>query len=116
MRCRHGAAVLVALATLEFASPAEAQGFAQQLEVGASSQGYAKAPDFGDLYQATSFVTGTDLRQHPTGLAQCLSEVLVKLSGEPRLAKDPRVAELARHLEPLIVAFDYRDLMAGQRI
>ncbi|MBI1776398.1 MAG: DUF2066 domain-containing protein [Proteobacteria bacterium] len=122
MRIRHlrhwprTAATLATLAILGLASPADAQGFARSLEVGDSSQGYAKSLDFGDLYQATVIVTGTDMRQHPESLGQCLREVLVKLSGEPKLALDPRVAELAQHPEPLLVAFDHRDMMAGQRI
>jgi hypothetical protein len=39
--------------------------------------------------------------------------VLVKVSGDPRLKDDPRVAELAAHADRLVVSFDYADLMAG---
>ena len=101
---------------LASASPAVAQGFTPNFaKPWESEEGYAKAPDFGDLYQATAIVTGTDMRQRPMGLAQCFREVLVKLTGEPRLAKDARVAELAQHPDPYLVAFDYRDIMAGQK-
>src|SRR5947207_1364217 len=73
----------------------------------------AKAEDTGDLYQAYAIVTGTDMRQRPWGMAQCLREVLVKVSGDPRLRDDPRVIELAAHADRLIASFDYVDMMAG---
>ena len=118
-RLRSGARRTVSLAMLALlagAAPAMAQGFTSNFVNPYESEGgYAKSLDFGDLYQATAIVTGTDMRQRPWGLAQCLREVLVKVSGEPKLAADPRVAELAEHPEPLLVAFDYRDMMAGQR-
>jgi|HubBroStandDraft_4_1064222.scaffolds.fasta_scaffold943300_2 hypothetical protein len=59
----------------------------------------ARAQDAPDLYQSNAIVTGTDMRSRPTGFAQCLRDVLVKLSGEPRLIKDARVAELVRHAD-----------------
>ena len=67
----------------------------------------------GDLYQTTVIVTGYDTRNRPAGFAQALREVLVKVSGEPRLRDDPRVAKLARHPDALITSFDYVDQMAG---
>lgn len=71
------------------------------------------AAETSGLYQATAVVTGTDMRSRPTGFAQCLREVLVKVSGEPRLSKDRRTSELAAHADALVVAFDYVDQMAG---
>ncbi len=71
------------------------------------------AQDAPDLYQATAIVTGTDMRSRPTGFAQCLRDVLVKISGEPRLIKDARVAELGRRAEAFVVSFGYVDVMAG---
>ena len=53
------------------------------------------------------------MRQRPWGFAQCLREVLVKVSGDPRLKDDPRTAELAAHADQLITSFDYVDMMAG---
>src|SRR6267378_1494177 len=73
----------------------------------------AHAGDIGALYQAYAIVTGTDMRQRPWGFAQCLREVLVKVSGEPRLKDDPRVVELAAHADRLVASFDYVDMMAG---
>jgi uncharacterized protein len=73
----------------------------------------AKAENTGDLYQAYAIVTGTDMRQRPWGIAQCLREVLVKVSGDPRLKDDPRVLDLAAQAERFVAAFDYIDMMAG---
>src|ERR1700693_5170135 len=75
--------------------------------------GPAAAEDVSALYQANAIVTGTDMRQRPSGFAQCLREVLVKVSGDPRLKDDPRTAELAAHADQLITSFDYVDMMAG---
>ncbi len=61
------------------------------------------------LYQATAVVTGTDMRQRPLGFAECLTEVLVKVSGVPRLRDDPAVAALARHADTLVDSFTYVD-------
>ncbi|MHB8733277.1 MAG: DUF2066 domain-containing protein, partial [bacterium] len=41
-----------------------------------------------DLYQATVIVTGTDTRSRPIGFAQALRNVLVNVTGEPRLRND----------------------------
>jgi hypothetical protein len=71
------------------------------------------AADIDDFYQAYAIVTGTDMRQRPWGFAQCLREVLVKVSGNPRLKDDPRVLDLAAHADQLVAAFEYVDMMAG---
>jgi hypothetical protein len=65
------------------------------------------------MYQATAIVTGTDMRQRPWGFAHTLGEVLVKSSGDPRLADDPRARELAAHADRFVACFRYADLMAG---
>src|SRR5882672_6020487 len=75
----------------------------------------AHAEDTGAFYQAYAIVTGTDMRQRPWGFAQCLREVLVKVSGDPRLKDDPRVADLAEHADRVVAAFDYVDLMAAYK-
>lgn len=68
-----------------------------------------------DLYQANAIVTGTDMRQRPWGFAQCLREVLVKVSGDPKLRDDIRLEELGKNAAAFVAAFDYVDLMAGQK-
>jgi len=76
----------------------------------------ASADGVTDLYKATVIVTGYDMRSRPKGFAQSLREVLVKLSGEPRLSRDARVAELAAHADQLVTKFDYVDQMAGIKV
>jgi hypothetical protein len=73
----------------------------------------ARADATSDLYKSTVIVTGFDMRSRPAGFARALHEVLLKLSGEPRLDKDPRVNELAAHADKLVASFDYVDQMAG---
>ncbi len=72
----------------------------------------ARAEEASGLYRAAAIVTGTDMRQRPWGFAQCLREVLVKVSGDPRLHDDPRVVGLAEHADRFVAGFDYLDLMA----
>jgi uncharacterized protein len=69
-------------------------------------------PDIPALYQAYEIVTGTDMRQRPWGFARTLREVLVKVSGDPRLKNDPRTAPLADHAADYVVCFRYADQMA----
>ena len=69
----------------------------------------ARAQDSPALYQATAIVTGTDMRQRPLGFAETFKEVLVKVSGAPRLADDPKVAELAVQADSFVSSFTYVD-------
>ncbi len=65
------------------------------------------------FYQATAIVTGTDLRQRPYGFANCLLQVLMKLTGQPKLRDDPAVKALADHAETLVESFAYVDPRAA---
>ncbi len=67
------------------------------------------------FYQATTIVTGTDMRSRPSGFAECLREVMVKVSGDPRLWDSPAVRDLASHADALITSFGYIDPRAGIR-
>jgi uncharacterized protein len=73
----------------------------------------ASAQPAGGIYQATVITTGSDTRFRNAGFAQALREVLVKASGEPRLAKDSRIDGLAEQAERLVAFFSYRDQMEG---
>lgn len=73
----------------------------------------SRAQEASELYQAVAIVTGTDMRSRPAGFAQALREVLVKVSGEPRLQHDPRLSELTAHADALVLSFDYVDQLAG---
>ncbi|HXA68958.1 MAG TPA: DUF2066 domain-containing protein [Stellaceae bacterium] len=102
-RCRRFLAKLLlvlSLATPSLALPAHPAG----------------ADATGDLYKTTVIVTGYDMRSRPSGFARALREVLVKLSGEPRLDLDPRVGELSIHADQLVTKFDYVDQMAGIKV
>ncbi|WP_457825469.1 DUF2066 domain-containing protein, partial [Staphylococcus aureus] len=65
------------------------------------------------LYEARTIVTGTDLRDRPAGLARCLRDVLLQVSGDPALATDPRIADAAAHAENFVRDIDYVDRMSG---
>src|SRR5579859_3614777 len=69
--------------------------------------------DNRDPYQANDIVTGFGIEQREKGFAHCLTEVLVRLSGEPRLERDPRVTALAARVDPLVASFDYADVLLG---
>ena len=64
-------------------------------------------------YEARAFVTGTDLRSRPAGMAACLADVLVKVSGDPTILTDPRLAALQQHSADYVTDFDYWDRMSG---
>jgi len=68
--------------------------------------------DSSDPYQAFDIVAGYNLeRTRRAGFAHCLPEVLVRVSGEPRLEHDPRVADLAAHADALVASYDYSDFL-----
>ena len=81
------------------------------LAVGPATAGvFSPQPPLG-LYEARTILTGTDTRSRPAGLAICLEDVLVKVSGDGALRGDARVAAL----DPgaLIVGFSYVDRFSG---
>lgn len=69
------------------------------------------ASDSSALYSATSVTNGTGEKNRARALALCLVDVLVKVSGDPSLADDPRVAEMTGKAATLVAAYDYRDLL-----
>lgn len=74
------------------------------------------ARNLASLYQAVAVVTGSDRRYRGAGFAQCLRTVLAKVSGNPRLERDPRVDRLAREANLFVASFDYVDQMAAYHI
>src|SRR5262252_1596173 len=75
--------------------------------------GVAKAANLDDLYQAQTTVTGQGEANRVVGFAQCLEDVLVKVSGDPRLIGDPAVAEMAGRAGSFVREFRYHDQMSG---
>jgi uncharacterized protein len=68
--------------------------------------------DSNDPYQAFDIVAGYDLeRTRRLGFAHCLPEVLVRVSGEPRLEHDSRVADLVARADALVASYDYSDFL-----
>src|SRR5712664_3526515 len=75
--------------------------------------GAATAANVDDLYQGQTIVTGEREETRGPGFAECLEDVLVKVSGDPRLIGDPRVAEMAKQASIMVGEFRYHDRMAG---
>jgi hypothetical protein len=73
----------------------------------------AAAGEVDDLYQAQTIVTGQGEASRRVGFADCLEQVLVKVSGDPRLLGDPRLASMAEEAGTFVADFQYRDRMAG---
>jgi uncharacterized protein len=75
--------------------------------------GNATAATVEDLYQAQTILTGQGEEGRPQGFAECLRDVLVKVSGDPRLLNDVRVTMLEPQAATLVRGFRYRDRMEG---
>jgi hypothetical protein len=73
----------------------------------------ASAADVDDLYQCRTIVTGQGEESRRFGFPVCLGQVLVKVSGDPRLTGDPEVALLAGRAATFVTDFAFRDLLAG---
>jgi hypothetical protein len=67
-----------------------------------------------DTYTARTIVTGKDERNRPAGFRMCFADVLVRASGDYRLAGDKRVPKLAVHAADYITSFSYRDRLEGK--
>lgn len=63
------------------------------------------------LYEGQAITTGTDERTRPAALAACLAQVLAKVSGNPALLDDPRVAALGPAAPGLLAGLAYLDRM-----
>jgi uncharacterized protein len=94
-------------------SPAPANGYYLRSLLQPPKAQVSCPPSIGPIYRAYAIVTGTDMRQRPSGFTQTLREVLVKSSGDPRLKDDPRTRHLTAQAERFVACFDYADLMAG---
>ncbi len=72
----------------------------------------AAASDSG-LYRAQAVVSGQGEANRAIGMAQCLEDVLVKVSGDQRLLREPKVAVLKQEAAAFATRFQYRDRMSG---
>lgn len=66
------------------------------------------------LYRTVVVVTGTGEPNRMTGFAQGLRDVLVKLTGDPSIVEDPRLADMGANPASLVRSFSYRDRLAGK--
>ena len=69
-----------------------------------------------ELYQAQTIVTGQREETRAPGVRQCFVDVLVKVSGDPRLIGDPRVAAMSQGADTFVRAIRYHDRFAGKPI
>jgi uncharacterized protein len=95
------ASVLGELALRESSSAAEADAETAQTQA---------------LYRSVAVVTGTGEENRRAGLAQCLVDVLVKLTGDQTILHDPRLAKLTVSAGSLIQGYSYRDVLEGKPI
>jgi len=72
-----------------------------------------RAAAASELYRATAFVTGEGETERVRGFALCLDEVLVKVSGDPRISRDPALARLDAEAAGFVTGFSYHDRMSG---
>lgn len=74
------------------------------------SAGTARAA--ADPYAAETIVSGTVAETRADGLTRCFRDVLVKVSGNPRLLDDPRTGALESKIAELVEDFAYIDRMS----
>jgi len=79
--------------------------------------GPAAAEVVPDLYKGQTIVTGRDnLEERRRGIREVLPQVLVKVSGDDRLAVHPRLASLLERAESFVAGLAYEDRKKGVQI
>jgi hypothetical protein len=74
----------------------------------------ASAIPAADLYRAQTIVTGQGEANRIVGFAACLEDVLIKVSGQLRLAGDPHLEPYKADAARLVRDFSYRDEKGGK--
>jgi hypothetical protein len=67
-----------------------------------------------NLYRAQTIVTGQGEANRIIGLAACLEDVLVKVSGALKLESDPRLDAYKSRAADFVGAYSYHDQMSGK--
>jgi uncharacterized protein len=75
--------------------------------------GNAFAQDLAALYRAKAVVTGQSEKNRIPGFADCLRQVVVKLSGDQRLLGKPAFQDLLPKAGDFVSSFSYRDRLEG---
>lgn len=78
-----------------------------------TTAGAASPQDLDTLYQAKAVVTGQSEKNRIPGFADCLRQVVVKVSGDQRLLKAPEFEALLPKADELVSTFSYRDRLEG---
>ncbi len=73
----------------------------------------AHAEEVKDLYNAQTVVTGTQEPERTRGFRVGLVDVVVKLTGDVRLADSDKLKPLLQDPHPLVEHFEYEDRMKG---
>lgn len=74
----------------------------------------ATTPPAGDVYTARAYVTGTRAETRQDGIIVAFRRVLVKVSGDPALASDPRVDALEPQAAGMVEDLAYQDRMSDE--
>lgn len=73
----------------------------------------ARAIELTDLYKGETIVTGTREPERLEGFRTVLRDVLVKVSGEPKLLTDETTAALLEDAAAHVIDYEYEDRMKG---
>jgi hypothetical protein len=73
----------------------------------------AQAQDIAELYQAKAIVTGTGEENRQIGFRLCLRDVLVRVSGDQRVVRNPAFKPLLKEAGSFVAEFRYRDRLEG---
>jgi hypothetical protein len=68
------------------------------------------------LYQSMYVVSGKAPERRTVGFQEALRRLMVKVSGDRRLADDPTVARMIEHAADYVVDFSYLDLKQGIKL
>ena len=73
-------------------------------------------PPAQTLYQSMYVVSGKAPERRVVGFQEALRRLMVKVSGDRRLADDPTVAKMIEHAADYVVDFSYLDLKQGIKL
>ena len=79
--------------------------------------GPARAEVVANLYRGEAIVTGQEnLEERQRGFREALAEAVVKVSGDARLATDPRLAPALAEAQRFVARFEYEDRLAKKKL
>jgi hypothetical protein len=79
--------------------------------------GTARADVMRDLYSGEAIVTGEqNLEERQRGFREALVEALIKVTGDARLASDPRLRKALTEPERWVAGFEYEDRLAKKKL